>query len=168
MKGLIRSLSRGPKAQAPIVRQAFVLNDLAITVDGATGVGFGTVVAGDFPEGNILFLGGISYLQFYSADVGVTTTWTGNYGVGSTATADATLSTTDVDLIASGAISAATAGLSPVTRSSNATVVMLDNTDGSLELNLNFIVADATISADDVPFVVDGYIELVYIVLGDD
>lgn len=167
-KGLVRSIARGPKARAPIVRQAFPVNDVTVTVDGATGVGFGTSVIGDFPAGNLLILGGVAYLQFLGTTVSMTDTWTGNFSVGSTATADATLDTTDVDLIASSAISAATALLSPVTRGVNATQAMLDNTDGSLEVNLNLTVADASISADDVPVVANGYVELVYIVLGDD
>ena len=45
---------------------------------------------------------------------------------------------------------------------------MLDNTDGSLELNLNLIIDDAAVSADDQDFTVDGYVDLIYAVLGDD
>jgi hypothetical protein len=167
-KGLVRSLSRGPKAQAPIVRQTFTLKDVAIEVDGATGVGFGTVVVGDFPEGNVLFQGCVAYLQFFSADAGVTTTYDGDYALGTTATTDATVTGTDADLTALAALGAATAKLSPVARAAGSTQAMFDNTDGSLEINLNLIIDDASISADDVEMTVSGDIHIVYMVLGDD
>jgi hypothetical protein len=169
MKGLPRSRSRGAPALASIRKQRILVKDLAISVAGAAGVGFGTAVAGDLPEGNILILGAIAYLQFLEADADVTDTYTGNFSVGTTATADATLDTTDANLVASSAISAATAGLSPVTRGASAADAseVLDNTDGSLEVNLNLTIADASISGTG-SFVANGYIELAYIVLGDD
>ena len=49
-----------------------------------------------------------------------------------------------------------------------ATQAMLDNTDGSLELNLQLIVDDADISADNVDFTVEGYVLLLLSVLSDD
>lgn len=169
MKGLVRSLSRGASKDQVAKTKAIVVEDLAVTVDGATGVGFGTAVLGDFPEGNILFLGAVSYMQFAGAvTAGLLDTWEGDYSIGSTATADATLATTDVDIVASSPIAAATAELSPVTRGSGATQVILDNTDGSLELNLNLIIDDASISADDVVLTVNGVLHIAYIVLGDD
>lgn len=167
MKGLQRSLSRGPAAVQNVVRQTIRVTDLAVTVAGASGVGFGSAVIGDLPEGNILFLGAAAYLQFSEADADVTDTFTGNYAIGTTATADATLDTTDANIVASSSISAATAGVSPVTRGVGATVAMLDNTDGSLELNLNLTIADAAISGAG-SMVADGYVQLVYVVLGDD
>lgn len=168
MKGLARSLARGSKVRNPIVKHTVKIKDLAIEVDGATGVGFGTAVIGDLPEGNILFLGAVGYAQFTTADAGVTATFDGDFSVGSAPTADATLSGAEVDIIASTALGAATAKVSPRARGTNATQVILDNTDGSLELNLNLLIDDATISADNVAFVANGDVFLSYIVLGDD
>ena len=170
MKGFIRALGRGRPQQRAVIRQRVKVNGLAIQVDGATGVGWGPAVAGDFPEGNICFLGAVAYLQFTKAAgaSGITATFTGNYSIGSTPTADATLSTTDADIVGSTAISAATAGVSPVTRGTGVTAVILDNTDGSLELNLNLTIADAAISADDQDLTVTGSIDLIYAVMGDD
>jgi hypothetical protein len=167
-KGLPRSMARAaPQAQA-LRRQRVKLNDLAIRTSGASGVGFGSAVIGDLPAGNILFQGAIAYLQFTKLDAGTTATFDGDFSVGTTATADATLSTTDANIIGSSALGAATAGLSPVVRGEGATQAMLDNTDGSLELNLNLIIDDAAVSADDQDFTVDGYVDLIYAVLGDD
>lgn len=164
MKGLPRSLA---KANLGISRNIPVRN-LAIRTTGLSGVGFGTSVIADLPEGNILLLGAVAYLQFTKLDAGTTTTFDGDYSIGSAATADVTLSGAEVDIIGSTALGAATAGLSPIVRGANATQVILDNTDGSLELNLNLLIDDAAVSANDQDFTVSGVVTLAYIVLGDD
>lgn len=164
MKGLPRSLAH---ANIGVSRNIPVRN-LAIRTMGATGVGYGTAVIRDLPEGNILLLGAIAYLQFTKLDAGTTATFDGDYAIGSAPTADATLSGAEVDIIPSTALGAATAGVSPMVRGANATQVMLDNTDGSLELNLNLLIDDAAVSADDQDFTVNGVVSLAYIVMGDD
>lgn len=166
-KGLSRSISRGPAARAPIIKQRLALSALAIAVAGATGVGFGSAVVADLPEGNILLLGAVATLQFTGPASGALATFDGDFGIGSTPASDATLTGADVDVIASTAIGAATASVSPVVRATNATQVILDNTAGDLELNLNLLIDDASISADGT-FLVSGFVELAYIVLGDD
>ena len=168
MKGLQHSLARGPAALQPVMKKSFALKDFAIRTTGATGVGYGTASFGDFPDGNILFFGATAYLQFTKLDAGTTTTFDGDYSVGTTATADATLSTTDANIISSSALGAATAGLSPIARGTGSTLAMLDNTDGSLELNLNLIIDDAAISADDQDFTVDGVVTVLFSILNDD
>ncbi len=174
-KGLPYSNSRGNPTSVPTVRRFhYPVNAVTLaTATVTTGNGSGTVVIGDFPEGNILFLGGISYLQFSTADADVAATWDGSYAIGTTADAnvDNTSPTTDANLIAQATIAAATAKLSPVTRGASAADAseVFDNTDGSLEVNLNLIV-DTADYADGATanFTVNGYVELVYIVLGDD
>lgn len=166
-KGLARSLARGAPSKSPIIKQMVPVNAVAISVAGTSGVGWGTAVIGDLPEGNILFLGAIAYLQFTSADTDVTTTYDGDYSIGTAPTADATLSGSEVDIIPSTALGAATARLSPVVRGANATQVMLDNTDGALEINLNLLIDDAAISGT-ADMTASGFVQLAYIVLGDD
>lgn len=168
MKGLVRALSRGPASRSPIRRQRIVVKNFAIRTTGASGVGWGTAVLGDLPEGNILFLGAIAYLQFTKLDAGTIATFDGDYSIGSAPTADATLNGAEVDLLPSTSLGAATDSVSPRVRASNATQVMLDNTDGSLEINLNLLMDDAAVSADDQDFTVNGLVDLAYIVLGDD
>lgn len=170
MKGLQRSLSRGSPARQDVVKQVVKVNKLAIQVDGATGVGFGSAVIGDLPEGNILFLGAVAYMQFTKAAsaTGIQATFDGDYGIGTTPASDATITGADVDIIASTALGAATAGVSPRARGTNATQAIFDNTDGSLELNLNLLIDDANISADDQDLTVSGELYIVYSVLGDD
>ena len=172
-KGLPRSMSRGAAQRQEIIKQVFSVEDLAISVTGgaSTAAGFGTVVIGDLPEGNILLLGAVAYFQFSGSgsDANIAADWEGDYSVGSTATADATLSGTDVDIIGSTALAAATAEVSPRTRGTGATQVILDNTDGSLELNLNLITDDNDVTdSTTVSMTVDGELHIAYIVLGDD
>lgn len=170
MKGLPRSTSRGTPARQDVVKQVVKVQNLAIQVDGATGVGFGSAVIGDLPEGNILFLGAVSYLQFTKAAgaTGIQATFDGDYGIGTTPASDATITGADVDVIASTALGAATSGVSPRARGTNATQAIFDNTEGSLELNLNLLIDDANISADDQDLTVSGELHIVYSVLGDD
>lgn len=166
MKGLPRSMSRAVAARAQIIKRQIPFSK-TIAVAGTSGVGFGTVVIDDLPEGNVLILGAVAYAQFSTADADVQAAFDGDYSIGSTATADATLSGGDADIIPSSALGAATAKVSPIVRGANATQAILDNTDGSLELNLNLIIDDANISGD-ADFVAEGILSIAYIVLGDD
>lgn len=165
MKGLPRSLARG-KGKTTVRKHLVKFKDVPIAVAVASGVGFGTAVVGDFPEGNILYLGAVSYAQFTSADIDDTSDL-GDYAIGTTPTADATLSGTNANIVASVALGAATSGVSPLVRSTGATAAVLDNTDGSLELNLQLIIDDANISGT-ADFTAEGWVEVVYAVLGDD
>ena len=87
-KGLLRSLSRAPKSRKPaaVLSHTSVLNAEPLTLDGATGVGFGSLVAGNFPEGNILIQGAVAYLSFAGSggDAGLVDTWAGDFAVGTT------------------------------------------------------------------------------------
>lgn len=168
MKGLPRSLSRSA-AGSGSSGKTVPIKDLAIRTTGATGVGFGTAVIRGLPEGNILLLGAVAYLQFTKLDAGTIATFDGDYSIGTVPTADVDVSDPgEDDIIPSTALGAATAGVSPMVRGSNATQVILDNTDGSLEVNLNLLIDDASVSADDQDFTVSGVLSLAYIVLGDD
>jgi hypothetical protein len=167
-KGFSRSLGRGSASSQPVCRETLTLRDKAITTSGLTGIGFGTAVLAGLPQGNILILGAIAYLQFTKQSAGTIATFDGDVAIGSAPTADNALAGAEVDIIPSTPLNAATAGVSPMVRGANATQVMLDNTDGSLELNLNLLLDDASVSADAQAFVVNGTVQLAYIVLGDD
>jgi hypothetical protein len=168
MKGFSRSLHRGSVQQQEVVRATLQINAAPIVTSGLTGVGFGTAVLAGLPEGNILLLGAIAYLQFTKLSAGTIATFDGDVALGSAPTADNALAGSEVDIIPSTALGAATAGVSPTVRGANATQLMLDNTDGSLELNLNLLLDDASVSADAQSFTVSGVVHLSYIVLGDD
>jgi hypothetical protein len=173
MHGLTRSLKRGGNlVKQNITRHTIKVRDLSLTVS-ATGaaVGFGTVVAGDIPEGNVMFLGAVGYLKFdgSGSDANLTADWEGDFSVGTTGTADVTLDGTDVDILPSTPLAAATAEQGVRTRAVNITGAIFDNTDGSLEINISALIDAADITDDQsVILTVNGEIELIYVVVLDD
>ncbi len=176
-KGLPRSHNAANKSIAPIVKDTIVIKNKTVTLteDAGGQPAWATLQVGDFPEGNILFLGAASYFQFSGSgsDGDLSDVWQGNYGVGTTPSTDDTtpLATTMEDIIAVVAIAAATAEVSPKTRSVSTdgeAGVLYDNTDGSLELNLNILVNAAHISGDDSVLTITGELYIAYIVLGND
>lgn len=167
-KGLPRSLKNADKSVARVM-EITLNHTLSVTGDEGA-ANDGQVVIGDFPEGNILFLGAVSYVQLTGPTSDeLTDTFEGDYGIGTAADANSTLGGSDVDIIPSTAIAAATAEVSPLTRGSNATTAMFDNTDGSLEINLNVLIDDANITdSEEIEFTVTGNVWIAYAVLGDD
>lgn len=166
-KGLPRSLAHASPAVGAIRKSTFPIKAIALSVAGAAGIGFGSVVIGDFPEGNVLLHGAVGYVKLSTVDIDVITAFSGNYSVGSSPTTDNTLSGSEIDILPSAAINAAVSGVSALTRNVNATAVLLDNTDGSLELNLNVLIADASISGIG-DFIVNGFVTVLYTMMGDD
>lgn len=172
MKGLPRSRGRGGQAVSPAPFTKSIPFSKIVSVDGLTGVGFGTVVIGGLPIGNLLLLGAVSYLKLTKLSAsGVQDTFDGDYAIGSAPTADATLNGSEVDIIGSTALNAATGGVSPRARGTTTVALagtILDNTDGSLELNLNVLIDDANISANAQTLTAEGMLHISLVRLGDD
>lgn len=170
-KGLPRSLGRGAAQRQDIVRQVVNINQtVAVTAAGAA-VGFGAAVIGELPEGNILFLGAVGYVQLSGSgsDANLDATWDGDFSVGTAPTADVTLSGAEIDILPSTALGAATAEVSPRVRAVNATQAIFDNTDGSLELNLNVLIdAINIVDGSTVNLTARGTLQLAYVVMLDD
>lgn len=167
MKGLIRSTGRSVGTRSKIRKLVIpVRNAQLAVVDGAPGFGF--LVVSGMDQGNILFLGAVSYLQFVTASANIIDAFTGTMSIGTAGTIDSDIGDTgEVNIIASTAIGAATLKVSPIIRGTNVTSALIDNTDGDNNLNLNLLVADASISGT-ATFTVNGVVNLAYIVLGDD
>ena len=156
-----------------IIKQHISVIAKTLIVAGAAGIGFGSLVVGDFPAGNVLFLGAVSYMTFTGPTSGdLDDTWEGDYALGTTPASDATISVADEDIVPETALAAATAEVSPRTRATQADGAkagqVFDNTDGSLELNLNLLIDDANISADNIDMSVTGDIWIQFVMLGDD
>lgn len=170
MKGLKRSLSRGAQATRDVVTVRLSINE-ALSFTGSTGVAvMATAPIAGLPEGNILLLGAVANLTFTgptSADLA--DDFQGDYGLGTTPASDNTITGADVDIVGSTAIPAATSEVSAGVRGANATQAIIDNTDGSAELNLNVLLdADEVTNAVAVVVTVTGTVDVAYIVLGDD
>lgn len=171
MKGLQRSLSRGPKATKDVNVARLVLDE-SITFTGSTGVAVGgTAVLDTLPQGNILLLGAVANLTFTGpTSANLANDFQGDYAIGTAPTADNDLSdTNEANIIASTAIPAATAEVSANVRATNATQAIIDNTAGDMELNLNVLLdADEVTNGEDVAIAITGTVDVAYIVLGDD
>lgn len=168
MKGLPRSLSRANAAKNAAVRRTISLSGTVNVEPGGVGeAGFGSLVVGGFPEGNILLLGAVANVRLDGSDNdNLAVDWEGDFAIGSAATANSVLEGSEVDVIPSTAVDEATGKVSPITRGANETPVILDNTDG---LNLNVLIDDGGITDDeDVDLTVTGELYLCYTVLGDD
>jgi hypothetical protein len=171
-KGLPRSYARSKKTsvQGQVVRQTIVVKNGAVTVvNGSSAPGIGTLVIGDLPAGQLRLLGARAQgLVFSTSDADAIATWDGDWALGSAPNADADLAdAADIDLLPSTAIGAATAKVSPtqdaVSTATQHAGAMIDNKDGSKELNLNIMVDDASQSGD-ISMVVNGVFELAYLV----
>jgi hypothetical protein len=170
MKGLQRSLSRASAARKD-TNVARLVVTAALTFTGASGVAvFATSALAGLPEGNILLLGAVANMTFTGpTSANLANDFQGDFSLGTTPADDATLSGTDVDLIASTAIPAATAEVSAGVRATNATQAVIDNTDGTAEMNLNVLLdADEVTDGESVVITVTGTVDVAYIVLGDD
>jgi hypothetical protein len=168
-KGLARSLSRAKSTAQPITKQNIRVVETVNVADGAPG--FGTTVVAALPVGNLLFLGAVAYLQFTTADADVTTTFDGDFSLGTVATVDNDVAdANEADLVPSTAFGAATAKVSPVIRGVSTDALgggIIDNTAGDKNINLNVLIDDTSISGA-AAFTVSGSVHIAYIVLGDD
>lgn len=161
------------KLTLPVVNKT-----LAITDPGAA-TAFGGITLGAFPEGDILLFGAISYMQFARVGTNLIATWGGGataYSVGTTVSADATLTaTSDANIIDSSlaSLAAATAGVSPYTKGQSLATTFLGpvllptGTTTPVPICLNLIVADTSIGGAD-SVICNGVIHIAYCHLGDD
>ena len=173
-KGLLRSLGRASEADQKVVKkQLQVTGSVDITGVDAT-VDAGTIVIGHLPEGNILLLGAVARIGIAAgADTDVIDNWNGDYGVGTAPNADVDLGDAeDANIVPSTAVVAGVADKdAPLTRGASTATeqIIIDNTAGDMELNLNILIDDNVITDAAVgTFVASGTLDLAYIVLGDD
>lgn len=171
-KGRRRSAERpiGNKRQA-MIRQRFKISNLTINVTDVSGQsGYGSASAFTLPEGNILLHAAMGYIQLTTSSANITATFDGNISLGTGSTSDNTLSGSEVNVVSSTALGAATAKVSPVVRLPSETAnngVIHDNTNASLAFYLNLLINDAAISGN-AAFTANGYFDVLYTVLGDD
>lgn len=171
-KGLPRSLARGNFLDQELIKVKDLVSVASFTITdlGVLG-GHGTAVLRGLPEGNICLLGAVVNVSLEAGAGGIIGAWIGNFAIGSAPSVDATALATDkADVISSTALAAAAAGVSPKTRGASTPTeagTVFDNTAGTLELNLNVTLPDASLTAaDTMTATVEVY--LAYTLLGDD
>lgn len=92
--------------------------------------GFGSVLIQGLPKGNVQIEEVLANLQFICTDANLTQTFTGNFSIGTAAATSNVLAGNNVNVVPSTAISAATAGVSPLTLATPAALsLVLNNSD---------------------------------------
>lgn len=175
MKGLVRSMSRGPAILQTVVKTSLPIKGTVEITGVDSAVDAGTLVLAGLPQGNLLLLGAVAYVSVTAGeDTAVIDNWGGDFGIGYAANVDSDLADAQEDAVV--ASTSLTAGAedktTPVTRGASTATehgLIIDNTEGSLALYLNLLVDDNVITDTETgSFEVSGFLHLAFIVLGDD
>lgn len=145
------------------------LADFPVTVGNTSGASFGGAKIYDFPAGRIGVRGVTASLGFNWAGQDIAATGSGDYSLGTTQTADATLNSTDVNLLPSTAMTDPfVAGVGAPTGNALAAAAQFDGTTTAIDAFLNIIIDDADVAdgASDV-VLVSGTITITWDNLGD-
>lgn len=148
-------------------RTVLQLVNTPVTVGNTTGASFGSQKVYDFPIGRLLLVGGRVNLSLDWSDSDIVATGSGDASLGTTATADATLNSTEVDLMAS------TAMLDPFVDGVGSLIGNLvkttefDGTSSAKDMILNMIIDDADVEdAASATVYVTGTIEFLWAIVG--
>ncbi len=176
--GILSSVGNGAKNGATVAvteygdsilhQSVLTLSDTPVTVANTTGSSFGGVKLYDFPAGRMLVLGVTADLTFNWDGTDIAADGSGDFSMGTTITADATLAGTDVDLLPStGLLDPFVAGVGTGT-GALAAAAQFDGTATAKDLNLNIIIDDADVAdgASDI-VLVSGTVRVTWINLGD-
>ena len=147
-------------------------NTPVVLADEAGVVAYGGLKIYDFPEGFIHFFGATANLTLGKSAAGVNADWDGDFALGTvTASNNATLASTEQDLIPTTATPQATASLTTATGVSTTTEAskILDGHTTAKDVFLNILVDDADHDVTTTPtnIVVNGTITLLWANLGD-
>lgn len=147
-------------------------NAVVTMADEAGVVAYGGLKVYDLPEGAILFLGATANLALTLSAAGINADWDGDFGLGTvTASNNATLASTEQDLIPTTATPQASASATTATGQSTATEVatVFDGTTTAKDVYLNILVDDADHDITTTPtnIIANGTITLLYANLGD-
>ena len=136
-------------------------------VDATTAGAGGGLELFDLPEGLVVLLGGSTNLTITRLGTNITATALVVGSLGTTAAAaDATLTTTEADLIPS-TVATLTAGAGTLkAKSVTAGITVLDGTSAAKAVYLNFAMPDASSAGND-SLIVSGTVTLVWASLGD-
>lgn len=126
----------------------------------------------DFPEGIILIHGAVANLTIGKDAAGVDDDFDGDFSIGTvTAGNDATLTSTEANIIASTAMPQATTGSTTAKGHATGSEVplILDGTTTAIDAYLNFLIDDADHDVSTTPtnLIVTGTVNLFWSLLGD-
>lgn len=140
-----------------------------VLADNAGVVAYGGLKIFDFPQGSVVIQGATANLVVTKSSAGVTATWNGDFSVGTvTAANDATLSSTEANIIPSTATPAAVAGVTSAKGRSTA-ALLLDGTATAVDAYINFLVDDADHDITTTPcnLILNGTVTILWANMGD-
>ena len=94
--------------------------------------GFGSILIQGFPKGVVQIEEAIASIQLQSSSANINATFSGSFSIGTTAAVDTALGGTASNIVPVTAISAATAGLSPITNAISAALSLVVNNADSV------------------------------------
>ena len=143
-------------------------NSIPVTVGNTTGASIGSKKIFDFPAGRITIVDGSSNLQFVWTGEDIVATGSGDYSLGTTATAEATLNSTEVNIQASTAMLDPFVGGVGTGSGAFAALARHDGSATAIDMYLNMIIDDADVSdAASDTVLVSGTIIFAWIWAGD-
>lgn len=146
----------------------FTFTNMTVTMTDEAGVVlYGGQKLWDFPAGVVKFIGAVADLDILGTG-NVTSTFDGDFGVGTaTASNNATLSTTEQNVLPTTATPQAVASVTTANGFSTATEdASVDGTGTALDLYLNFLVDDADHTGGGIT-VTGGTLKVYFMLLGD-
>lgn len=157
-----------------IQKERLVLTDTPIVmVDNAGTVAFGSLKLFDVAEGLMLFHGAVMNLALTLTAAGIDADWNGDIGLGTVAANNGggPLATTEQNLVPNTAIPQAVASVTTGDGQSTGTESgsLFDGTTTPVDVFLNILVDDADHDITTTPtnIIVNGQIDLIYTLLGD-
>lgn len=155
---------------AAMRKTVFRFTDVAVAlVDEAGVVAYKGTKIFDAPEGLIVIVGASANLALTKSSAGVNADWDGDFSLGTvTASNNATLSSTEQNIIPTTATAQAVAGATTAVGESTAPVT-LDGTATAVDVYLNFLVDDADhdVTGTACNLIVNGTITLIWTQVGD-
>lgn len=171
MKGLKRSLDRGNSLEQHIIKSTLQMDALFLPMTNVPfDTAWGTIALDRFKKGNVLFLGARADIIFAKTDANISNTFEGIFSFGTEpSTSNADLVGAFADLIPAFLLGPASSGVTSNERAWSLTQAgeVFDNTDSSLDVNLNIHIFDDSIFNHSA-LLVTGNITTAYLLLGDD
>jgi hypothetical protein len=166
-------VSLSESATPGVFRSVITLTDANIPlVDEAAVVAYGSLKVLDMPQGVVQFMGAVADIALTKSSAGVIDTWDGDVGVGTAAASNnATLASTEQDIIPTTATPQAVAGATTADAISTATEAgaTFDGRTTPVDVYLNLLVDDADhdVTSTACNLIANGTITITWAFLGD-
>ncbi len=168
----------GVEANGAVAAEASGMNRTVLTLSSVafalTDVGATVAYSGkkiyDMPDGQIVIFGASANLTLGKSSAGVNVDWDGDFSLGTvTASNNATLTSTEANIIVSTATPQAVAGATTAKAVGITTPLYLDGSGTAVDIYLNFLVDDADQDVTGTPcnLIVSGTVTLLWANLGD-